>query len=51
VIVSGGAYGIDALAHEITLKNGGQTIVVFGAGIDVIYPTTHSRLFEEVAQK
>lgn len=51
VIVSGGAYGIDALAHEITLKNGGQTIVVFGAGIDVIYPTTHSRLFEEVVQK
>lgn len=51
VVVSGGAYGIDAMAHEITLKNGGQTIVVFGAGIDVVYPTTHNRLFEEVVQK
>lgn len=48
VIVSGGAYGIDALAHEIALKNGGQTIVVFGAGVNVTYPTTHARLFEAV---
>jgi len=48
VIVSGGAYGIDSLAHEITLKNKGQTLVVFGAGIDVTYPVTHARLFESV---
>jgi DNA processing protein len=47
-IVSGGAYGIDSLAHEITLKNKGQTLVVFGAGIDVVYPVTHARLFEDV---
>jgi len=46
--VSGGAYGIDALAHQITLKNGGQTVVVFGAGVDVTYPTSHAQLFEEV---
>ncbi len=48
VIVSGGAYGIDSLAHEITLKNKGQTLVVFGAGIDVTYPVTHAQLFENV---
>lgn len=47
-IVSGGAYGIDALAHQITLKHGGQTVVVFGAGVDVTYPTSHAQLFEEV---
>lgn len=51
VIVSGGAYGIDSLAHEITLKNKGQTLVVFGAGIDVTYPVTHARLFESVIEK
>jgi DNA processing protein len=48
VIVSGGAYGIDALAHEITLKYSGQTIVVFGAGVDVVYPATHRQLFEDI---
>lgn len=48
VIVSGGAYGIDALAHEITLKHSGQTIVVFGAGVDVVYPATHRQLFEDI---
>lgn len=48
VIVSGGAYGIDALAHEITLKNRGQTIAVFGAGVDVAYPVAHTKLFEDI---
>lgn len=49
-IVSWGAYGIDALAHDITLKNTGQTVVVFGCGIDVTYPVLHMQLFEKVVQ-
>ena len=40
-VVSGGAYGIDSVAHETTLKNGGYTAAVFGAGIDVIYPPSN----------
>lgn len=48
VIVSWWAYGIDAAAHQIALKNGGQTLVVFGAGVDVTYPIAHTQLFEEV---
>ena len=48
VIVSGGAYGIDVLAHEITIKNGGQTIAVFGAGVDIAYPVAHTKLFEDI---
>lgn len=47
-IVSGGAYGIDSVAHEITLKNKGYTAVVFGCGVDISYPPTNRRLFEEV---
>ncbi len=47
-IVSGGAYGIDSVAHEITLKNGGYTAVVFGSGVDVVYPPSNRRLFDEV---
>jgi DNA processing protein len=47
-IISGGAYGIDSVAHETTLKNKGYTAAVFGAGIDVIYPPSNTALFEEI---
>lgn len=46
--MSGGAYGIDSIAHEITLKNKGYTAVVFGSGVDVVYPPSNRRLFDEV---
>ncbi len=48
--MSGGAYGIDSVAHEITLKNKGYTAAVFGAGIDVIYPPSNRALFDRIAQ-
>jgi len=47
-IISGGAYGIDSVAHETTLKNKGYTAAVFGAGIDVIYPPSNAGLFEQI---
>lgn len=47
-IVSGGAYGIDGLAHDITMKSGGQTLVVLGCGVDVVYPSSHRTLFDTV---
>jgi DNA processing protein len=47
-IVSGGALGVDAVAHEAALEAGGHTVVVLGTGVDVAYPAQHRGLFARV---
>ena len=50
-IVSGGAVGIDAAAHEAALEQPGGTTVVLGCGHAVAYPREHARsggLFDRV---
>lgn len=44
VIVSGLAKGIDALAHDCTIKNGGSTIAVIAGGFYHIYPKENLEL-------
>jgi len=44
LIVSGLAYGIDALAHRNALKNNIPTVAVLGHGLDRIYPASHREL-------
>lgn len=48
--VSGGAYGIDAVAHRTALSEGSQTIAVLAGGIDRIYPSGNERLFRAITQ-
>ena len=48
VIISGLAKGIDALAHECAIKNGGRTIAVLGSGIDNCWPKENKQLYEEI---
>jgi DNA processing protein len=48
-VVSGLAYGIDAVAHEAALRAGGRTIAVLASGLANIYPKPHRELADKVA--
>ncbi len=50
-VVSGLALGIDGASHRGALQAGGDTIAVLGSGVDLIQPTSHRRLGEQVARE
>lgn len=47
-VLSGGARGCDAAAHEGALGVGGTTVVFLGGGADRLYPAEHASLFQRV---
>ncbi|MER5947835.1 DNA-processing protein DprA [Streptomyces sp. NPDC001904] len=51
VVVSGGAYGIDAAAHRGALGATGATVAVLACGIDRSYPRGHEQLIDRVAEQ
>ncbi len=48
VVVSGGALGIDAAAHEGALLAGGATLVVLPTSLEEPYPRSHRGLFRRI---
>jgi DNA processing protein len=53
VIVSGLAFGIDAVAHRAALKHNIPTVAIPGSGLDLsgVYPRAHRGLAEEILKK
>ncbi len=47
-VISGGAYGIDAMAHRAALALKTPTIAVLAGGLDRLYPTGNSSLLERI---
>jgi DNA processing protein len=49
-VVSGGAFGIDGMAHRGTVALGGKTIAVMAGGLDRLYPSGHIPLLESIVR-
>jgi len=49
-VVSGMAIGIDALAHWGALTARGKTIAVLGCGVDIVYPPSNRRLYDDIVR-
>lgn len=45
-IISGMAYGIDIIAHQLSVKHGIETIGILGHGLDRLYPSAHRKTAE-----
>ncbi len=48
LVVSGMAFGIDAIAHKTAFKNNLATVGVLAHGLDQIYPPEHSNLAKDM---
>jgi len=49
-IVSGLAYGVDALAHQAALDTKGTTVAVLGGGLARIHPQEHTQLARNIVE-
>ena len=48
LVVSGLAFGIDAIAHKAAIQNGLPTVGVLAHGLDSIYPSQHKSLARDM---
>ncbi len=51
VVVSGLAYGVDAVAHQSTLDVGGITVAVLGGGLARVHPQEHIPLARDIIDR
>ena len=50
LVVSGLAFGIDAIAHKAAIKNNVLTVGVLAHGLDQLYPVQHSGMAKEMVK-
>ena len=50
-VISGMARGIDGIAQENALYEGGATFAVLGCGADICYPKSNLELYEKIPEK
>jgi len=50
VILSGMARGIDSAAHRGALNAHGQTVAIWGTGIDMVYPKENEKLADRILE-
>ncbi|HSD06604.1 DNA-processing protein DprA [Flavobacterium sp.] len=50
IIVSGFAYGVDIVAHQLAMEHNLQTIGVLAHGLNQIYPKTHKKYMSKMEQ-
>lgn len=50
-IISGMAIGVDSYGQKMALQAGGDSYAVLGCGIDVVYPPSNLKLYEELIEK
>lgn len=51
VVISGLAYGVDAIAHKAALDAGGTTVAVLASGLHTVYPVAHKGLAEDILRQ
>lgn len=49
-VISGLAYGIDAIAHEAVVQTNGKTVAVLGGGLARIHPQDHIPLAKKIIE-
>ncbi|MCW2514862.1 MAG: hypothetical protein JWR11_3904 [Mycobacterium sp.] len=50
-VISGGAFGIDGVAHRAALGAEGLTVAVLAGGIDVPYPAAHTAMLRRIGEQ
>lgn len=50
-VISGGAIGIDAIAHQEAIRANGRTLIIHGCGLDIPYPRENVATFEKVVER
>ncbi len=51
IIISGMALGVDGQAHKSCLESYGKTVAVLGNGVDLPFPSSNAKLYDEILKK